>query len=816
MSNNRFRILFTLLLTATLALTVLPSAFSVPTNGSSAWAEVPTPGVSSYNEDFSTTTYRAGATTATGWGTGAVTSPRDYTVTLLDFYNSTDPARAVDVQGRNAYIVTYPSSFDGLRILNITDTRAVTLMDARGGVSDLLAVTVDGDVAYVGSSFLGAYCWLGTYNITNPYSIPGPLDSITFPDGNITDLDVQGHFLYVAIHGTTGDDFTIVDVEDPADIYVVGGIAYSELYGLDVEGQLAYLADGPLGLYIRNVSNPYTTTGVGSRNTPGNSSDVVVDGALAYVADGTAGVQIIDVSIPSNPVIIGSYDTPGQALRLVLQGHTLLVADGAGGLQVVDVANPAHPCSVTEVDLPYTYDVAPYGGDVVVATASGVYTLRIGKGLAALPISGSYGGGYEFWDVRVQGDIAYVAAGPDGLLTFNVSDPANPVLLDQYAAGLPFYRKLDVQGHLAFVADYGIAFKVFDISDPSNIELTDSIGLTFATDVCVAGDVAYVADGTYGVYLFNVSNPYAVSTITFFDPGAENVTSLCVQGYHLYVATQASLGEALLIYDIMDISSPTLLFSWYPVTLDHYDIFVDGDFLYLADGSGAVSCWNVTDPFNAYFTSYLPLANKPLGVWGFGPYILTTIHDWGFALINATNVANLDLLFANGINAPALQVTVHGDYAYVANQSSLVILRVFQSAAATYVTGSSIAQSLTVDATSESVVNATLNLAGYFPWATGITWQLSADGGAHWEAVTPGVTHTFTNTGSDLRWRATFTTGRADRSAYLYHVSITYGHEVVTTLPPPIPGFPSVAIAVGAALGLGLVLALRQRKRRKQ
>jgi hypothetical protein len=818
LSNNRFRILCTLSLVAILALTVLPSTLSASANRFTARAEVPPPGVSAYTEDFTTTTYRAGATTAAGWGTGTVTSSRDYSVTQLGSYATSSPVYSIDVQGRTAYAVLYnaSSASQTLRTFDLTDPSHIKYLGHRDSNTRLGAGEVDGDVLYVGTDYQGTYCWLATYNVSNAYSIPAPLDSLQLGDGNITDLAVQGHFLYVSIHGSTGNDFTIVDVEDPSNIRVVGGIGFSDLYGVDIRGQLVYLADGTLGLYIRNVTNPYSTTAVGSRNTPGVCTDVLVDGNLAFVADGPTGVQIIDISTPSTPVIIGACDTPGNARRLALQGHTLFVADGAGGLQVVDVANPAHPSNVTTISLPYTYDVALYGGDVVAATASGIYTLRIAKGLAMLPVVGTYSGGYEFWDVRVQGDIAYVAAGADGLLTLNVSDPASPVLLDQYNAGVTFCRKLDVQGHLAFVADYGGGIRVFDVSDPTDIKPTDSSGLTYATDVCVAGEVAYVADGTYGVYIYNASNPYSLSLITFVDPGAENVTALWVQGYHLYVATQVASGYGLLIYDIRNISSPTLIYRWSVGTVDHYDVFVDGDVLYIADGVGYVVCWNVTDPFASYYSDWIHYDQKPTGVWGFGPYMLATVYGWGTVLINATDINDLVILANCTSTATALQVTVHGDYAYVANRGSLVILRLFQSAGATYATGC-VAESLTVDSTTEVIVNATLNPTVYLPPLTGISWQLSADGGAHWEAVTPGVLHAFTNTGSDLRWRATFTTSVNDRTAFLHGLSVTYGHMVITTsLPPPIPGFPAIAIAVGAALSLGLVLALRQRKQRKQ
>lgn len=57
----------------------------------------------------------------------------------------------------------------------------------------------------------------------------------------------------------------------------------------------------------------------------------------------------------------------------------------------------------------------------------------------------------------------------------------------------------------------------------------------------------------------------------------------------------------------------------------------------------------------------------------------------------------------------------------------------------------------------EVVVEA--NLTGQYVLQGGnLTFYLSNDGGDHWASVTPGTTHVFTTTGSDLRWRAKMAT----------------------------------------------------------
>jgi hypothetical protein len=69
---------------------------------------------------------------------------------------------------------------------------------------------------------------------------------------------------------------------------------------------------------------------------------------------------------------------------------------------------------------------------------------------------------------------------------------------------------------------------------------------------------------------------------------------------------------------------------------------------------------------------------------------------------------------------------------------------------------SGIAQSHTVDTTLDDITAATLT-AQYILQGGNVTFYLTNNGGQHWAQVTPGVTHVFTTTGSDLRWRAELT-----------------------------------------------------------
>jgi hypothetical protein len=745
---------------------------------------VPTPGTTSnYTEDFTSVTYLdAGPTTASGWGNGTLTSTRSLSGSQLSFIPTADPVTSIDVQGRKLYATQFTTTIaSGLSIYNITDPTSPILLDDRGASNYITQCVVDGDVMYIGTNDFGAGPWFAAYNVTNPYNIPGPINQHYLVDGDITDLEVQGHFVYIVATGATGsNEWIVFDKENPGGMQRVGDLGWSSLYGFCVDGHLGYFADGPLGLYVRNVSAPGATTAIDNFNTPGNCTDVIVDGNIAYVADGPAGVIIFNVTDPSNLEVLGSYDTSGFARRLAFQGKTLFVADSAGGVVVLDVSDPTHPSHVNVFTTPYAWDIDLYAGDIVVGTDNGIILIRYGGGIDLLTHYNSLNLGYEIWDVRVQGDTAYIAAGPDGFLTVDISDPGNPVFLDNYSLISASFKKLDVQGHIAAVMADSI-LQLYDISDPANIEPMGYILGGGLIDVFLWGEVCFYTF-TNGFGSLNISSPYSISLIDQI-AGTGNTTACWVQGYHLYiVADLDGSGNGFSIYDIRQIDNPQLV-KTYNLVSNHYDIFVDGDFAYGANEDW-LSIRNVTNPFDiTYPDTVYDVSNPSQGVWGFGPYILSARGSGGVRLIDAQNVNNVNILTTYAGATQALQITVHGDFVYAANKNTLEIFRLFRSAGAYYATGSSIAQSTAIDSTTEIIYSATVTQTALIPGGTGIVWQLSADGGTNWESVTPGVPHAFTYQGSDLRYRATFNSNRQDLSAHLYNISISYEH----TQPPSAP-----------------------------
>jgi hypothetical protein len=128
-------------------------------------------------------------------------------------------------------------------------------------------------------------------------------------------------------------------------------------------------------------------------------------------------------------------------------------------------------------------------------------------------------------------------------------------------------------------------------------------------------------------------------------------------------------------------------------------------------------------------------------------------------------------------------VHISGDYVYACGDIYLSISRIYEGAASNFFTGTTSAVSLEIDSTDEQIENATLNAQSWIPAGTQILYELSADGGAHWEIVTPGVEHNFMYFGNDLRFRANITSNYTDISPHLYEITIDYEYNDVPSTP---------------------------------
>jgi hypothetical protein len=170
-----------------------------------------------------------------------------------------------------------------------------------------------------------------------------------------------------------------------------------------------------------DVSDPQLPVEIGSLETPGSASGVEVAGNLAYLADGTSGIRVIDVSDPSAPLELGALDTPGTALDVEVSGSLALVADAGAGFRVVDVSNPAAPVSLGQSN-GNVKDVEVVGTLAYAAVTNGLRVYDFAN--PAAPFLARIYKNTSGFGVGASGALALLATGTDVYLIDTGPNPA--------------------------------------------------------------------------------------------------------------------------------------------------------------------------------------------------------------------------------------------------------------------------------------------------------------------------------------------------------------------------------------------------------
>jgi hypothetical protein len=349
---------------------------------------------------------------------------------------------------------------------------------------------------------------------------------------------------------------------------------------------------------------------------------------------------------------------------------------------------------------------------------------------------------------------------------------------------------MDYEGGFAYCVDYDNVY-VFDVRDPTNIILAEMIGGADMTDIFVNGHIAYISYGNYtntlsGVGINNVTDPYNWNYLTGINFGT-NITAIWVEGTHLYAVdyvAPATYVTSLYCYDIRDFTNIQLVGSRSRLAT-HLDIYVSGDFAYLSTEK-YLSYYNISNPTS--FTFEGDLNNKTgqpitsLGVWGYGRNFISASADGVYYLMyDPVTEGFTSSHFSQA--KQARQVTIFGDYAFVANTDSLVILRHHYSGSDSFVNDIYQAQSTPVTTLSEGkFISVTLEIDAKMNVLCPTTFYVSADNGTHWEEVVPGMSHVFVYQGQNLKWKIVMKTDQKLSNRF-YTLRLDYEYS----LPPEKP-----------------------------
>jgi hypothetical protein len=299
---------------------------------------------------------------------------------------------------------------------------------------------------------------------------------------------------------------------------MVGRISFpGRIFGADVSGSYAYLADRQYGFRVVSIADPHNPVEVGSYDTDGEGNAVKVVGTYAYLADGEGGLKIFSIANPSDPVLVGAFDDVGYTCSVTLQGHYAFLSDyNDNSLKIVSVLDPSRPaevasyhtgnCQSATLDNEYAYLAIDY-----TSAAGGIEVVDVQD-----PAFPSYVSSLQTrstaWEIAIQDTLAYVADDYAGLAVISITDPFDPREVsysDSAYTGNAIGVALSDEN--VYLASWAEGLRIISVRDPARPQQVGYYDTIAAWDVAVSGSYAYVADDYGGFLILEYYGPTGIA-----------------------------------------------------------------------------------------------------------------------------------------------------------------------------------------------------------------------------------------------------------------------------------------------------------------
>lgn len=320
----------------------------------------------------------------------------------------------------------------------------------------------------------------------------------TYKQDRYQDVQVMGNYAYVGQFGSNGG-VLIFDISNPASPvmvakYLTPNVSQDMEY-LQVANNIGYFASGKGGgVHIVDLSNPLQpklitrlTSATGAYDSVEN---VFLDGDHLYIPNyrnNSPAVEIWNVATPSAPFLITTVigTDPVASHDVMVANNRMYISGWGGNVDIWDVTNvdtqtPALLgtfTSETHVQFSWptvdgNYLVCPHelatGGDVRIYNISNPASVTQVAAISA-PALGI--GAITPAEAKVVGNLLYVAWDQAGLVIFDITNPAHPVMVGAYDT-FSGPNNLSFQGGLA----------VYPFLGPNKVLLTDTAFGLFVLD----------------------------------------------------------------------------------------------------------------------------------------------------------------------------------------------------------------------------------------------------------------------------------------------------------------------------------------------
>ena len=527
-----------------------------------------------YGIAFASNSLLIAAITPAGVWALDISDPGNITIAGTYFEPGTDFVFDLDVFQDIAVVA---DDDDGVSLVDFSDTNNMQLVDRYAGASNAVQITLVGNRAYAARAGDGLSVMdIDTMGAT-PAIVPvGDLDTSGFPEGfaSVRRVEFTTDGLAVIADPLIDNGLVLADISNLAaptivgniwrgrlDAAVLGNTAFSikpvdfnpiELDVVDVssanmnapetitalplfansdnisinngEVAVANTSAGVVLIDVTNTDEPLTSQWIPFPS--GDVRDVVrVNDTLVVITSGDE-FDLVDVSDINNPVVETPYDIGGGALTFdahpIPDSTWVAVTANTQGIQIIDVDNPASPQLITSwiPSSGFVQRVYVENDRLIAAGQTDAWILTLNRNIPAIIEEGSFSTSQLVEDVHLQGDLAFLAAGINGMEIWDVSTPASASMVSQFDPFPISAHGVSVWGSTAYVASdtyYGLM--AVDITNPGMPMLLDNFDSPgSAENVAVNENILAMADLDMGVRIWSNIQEFA-----FFKDGFEAI-----------------------------------------------------------------------------------------------------------------------------------------------------------------------------------------------------------------------------------------------------------------------------------------------------
>ncbi|MFW9951448.1 MAG: LVIVD repeat-containing protein [Candidatus Thorarchaeota archaeon] len=249
--------------------------------------------------------------------------------------------------------------------------------------------------------------------------------------------------------------------------------------------------------------------------------------------------------------------------------------------------------------------------------------------------------GGETQDVDVEGNMAYIVDTSEnnlgGLFIIDVSNPRSPSLLGSFFDG-GLSRKVDVVGNIAYLANTNLGLEVINVSNPSNpVKIDNYYGAVY--DVQIIGDLAYLADWSRGLVILNVSDPYNVVEISNLNVAGSS-PHLHVFNNTVCIVDHLSSYSSLRIINVSDPYHPVQLTNHAPSGIDYWNPFLENNYIYVCNhglNGGEVYILDISNPIHIATIGSYDEASNIFAVYAQDNKLYLADYDLGLIILDISN-----------------------------------------------------------------------------------------------------------------------------------------------------------------------------------